>query len=205
MPINEKEDFTILSAYNSYFTGRSHGIEGIELECKGMGTQDNPIIITSSENLPKVLTISKSNQHIVIRNLNLRFIGLYSCKNITIEKCKFEAFKLFHCSDFKIKNSSFGKFSLKECHDIEVEGCSMNRIRIVRLLSNQINKFKNCTLDRLKEKFRNKLIFEKTNIKIIDSDFSIKNFIWNNKKEILLNSLGLIIVSILLVFVHFFL
>jgi hypothetical protein len=112
---------------------------GIEIECDGSGTNDDPLIIEPSEFLPKVIYLRHNNLFIHLRNLEKRYISLYSCQNITLTNCRLKYLDVFHCDKIILKNLSINKlFRLSSSKDVLIEDSNIEKFILKRSTSNII-------------------------------------------------------------------
>jgi len=85
------------------------------------GTQEHPIIIESSQNLPSSMKFCKSSTFIHIKNCKATKFELKRCKNLTIEKFTLNQLVLHKSSNVKIKNCIINyTLELKKCINLQV-------------------------------------------------------------------------------------
>ncbi|MHA2474419.1 MAG: hypothetical protein ACXAES_14430 [Promethearchaeota archaeon] len=133
-------------------------IEEKEIECKGSGTESDPAIIESSENLPRGLCMKNSNFFIIIQNCYLSKILLTSCQNIRIVNCNVRSITLQHSSNIFVNKSTMRRtLSLWWSNNIKIEDCNIKRVKFTTSNSNII---KNSTIKKIKYVYGNDNIFK---------------------------------------------
>lgn len=103
----------------------------LEIECKGEGTKENPIIIEPSDKIPKKFIVRVSKYHLVLKGFTSRYIFLEQCKNIVIEDTELNCLRMIHCSNIIIKNlTCFSRLALFRCEDVTIENSFIGRLRL---------------------------------------------------------------------------
>ncbi|MFX1350551.1 MAG: hypothetical protein ACFE92_17910, partial [Promethearchaeota archaeon] len=77
-----------------------------EMGWKGIGTQEDPIIIDSIGAHKLVLKLKSIDKHILLKNFMTAEIRLVKCRNITITGCKIYHLLLTACSKISVINCS---------------------------------------------------------------------------------------------------
>ncbi|MFX1488508.1 MAG: hypothetical protein ACFFBI_05130 [Promethearchaeota archaeon] len=171
------------------------------LECKGKGTEEDPVIIEPSEDLPKSFKIKNSNLFIIVRDCTLRALNFDSCKNVKLENCEFIQSTLVKCSNFRIINLTYTKkLKLNFSNDIIIEDCNIKRLDIYRSNSNVI---RDCNISKLKH-----IRSDNNNFKANELPESQKKHIEKSRYSDLIDKLSLkyfIAFVVILVFVVIFL
>lgn len=108
---------------------------------KGVGTQNDPIIIDDLSGLKPNLWIHLSSLHYVIRNVIIYKLMCINTQNITIENCKIHELEVEGCYNMKIKNNSIIWFKF-----VYSKGCVLEN-----------NFFSNESLERLENNYFDKL------------------------------------------------
>jgi hypothetical protein len=80
-----------IKIYKKIFSLKWYFFKEIELECKGEGTEQNPIIIEPTLDLPQDFDVRNNHLYINIINCKCHYISINNCKNITIEDCTFDS------------------------------------------------------------------------------------------------------------------
>ncbi|MFW9872715.1 MAG: hypothetical protein ACFFG0_06390 [Candidatus Thorarchaeota archaeon] len=137
--ISERDKFFILSYRASW------------LECKGSGTEDDPVIIEPSADLPKDFIIRNSNLYIHIKNCTIPHLTLEKCKNVMVEGCTLSICVLHKCLNITVKNSSISNFlTVYVSHGNIIEDVTINKLNIHHSNSNLVKK---CKIDNIIYKF----------------------------------------------------
>lgn len=119
-----------------------------DIECNGSGTESDPAIIETSENLPSAFGLEKSNLFIEIQNCYLDSLLLSLCQNVRIENCNTWSFAILDCSKIFVNKSTIRRtLHLVECNNIKIDNCTINRLKI-RLST--LNTIKYSTIKKIK-------------------------------------------------------
>ena len=103
----------------------------IEIECKGDGTEENPIILEPSEKIPRDFSLQVSKYHLVLMGFTSRYIFLEQCQNIVIEGTELNRLRMVKCSKIVIKNlTCYHRLTLFRCEDVTVENSFIGRLRL---------------------------------------------------------------------------
>ena len=138
--------FIIIEAHKYYRGGFTYSKK--VLECKGNGTEKNPVMIDSSQILPVVFSIRNSKLHVILRNFTAKQVSLFYVQNAKFEECKIRGLILFNSNDNKIINSTFRwNLNFNDSNNNSIENSSINKIRLNK--SNH-NRFKNCEISKIK-------------------------------------------------------
>lgn len=137
----------IIAKGHTYYRGGSY-YEKVVLECKGNGTEENPVIIDSSKKLPEDFFIQNSKLHVILRNFTAKKVTLFNVQNAKFEECNIRGLILFNSNDNKIINSTFKwNLNFKDSNNNYIENSSIKKIRLDK--SNH-NRFKNCEILKIK-------------------------------------------------------
>jgi len=149
-------------------------IEAIELECKGIGTEENPIIIEPSIKIPQIFFLKGSDIHILIKNFNSNKnkISINSCKNVNFEDCVLKSCILNHSPHTNIRNVSADYLKISYCSYTEVKDSVFKRVKIQN--STLHISFLNCTINRIRKSHTRGIDFENTTILKLYTYKSIK-------------------------------
>ena len=146
--LKKKNTFAISS---SSFT---HGNILQEIECKGSGRINDPIIIDNSavkKARLKDITLYLNKYYIIFKNLVLKKINLYDSKNVTLENCNIsKSIKLKFCSDIKIKSITVRFLRFGACQDIYIENSKIKEINLYKGYKGSVN-LKNCNYKIINE------------------------------------------------------
>jgi len=95
-----------------------------EVECKGSGTETDPVIIEPSEDLPKYqLLLEDYDIFITIQNCYLERIYLDSCQNVRIENCNVWSITIQNCSKVFMNESIIRRtLTLWESNHVDCQG-----------------------------------------------------------------------------------
>ncbi|MFW9873738.1 MAG: hypothetical protein ACFFG0_11590, partial [Candidatus Thorarchaeota archaeon] len=162
------------SIYVQYTLGTMPQIRIIELECKGTGTEENPIIIEPSDKIPQGFFLKDSNLHILIRNFNSNKYGIsiIYCKNVNFEDCLLSSCILNNSSHINIRNVSTDYLKISYCSYTDVKESVFKRVKIRNSTLNI--SFLNCTINRIRKSHTRGINFENTKILKIYTYKSIK-------------------------------
>lgn len=158
---------------------------GIEIECEGSGTKEDPLIIESSEVLPKVIYLRHNNYFIHIKNLEKRYISLYNCQNITLADCQLKYLDVGYCSKIIIKRLLINKlFRLSSSNYVLIEDSNIGKFKLKQSTSNIIknSSFKQIKKDRSPENIFESITISGVQVKEIE-ERKVPDFIkrWNIK------------------------
>ena len=103
----------------------------LEIECKGDGTEENPVILESSKRIPRDFSLQGSKCHLILRDLVSRYIFLDQCQNIVIEELVLDRLRMVKCSKIVIKDlTCYRRLTLFRCEDIYIESSFIGRLRL---------------------------------------------------------------------------
>lgn len=134
-------------AYSGFFEIDEDVIK--EFGFKGKGTESNPYIICSTENLPQEIEIYKSKYFIKIIDCDLtsHFLGLYISENIFVENCKINFCEVGSCSDISFLKCTFNDgLRITRGKAITMENCYIAQFGLFQSYSNNFIK---CEMNKL--------------------------------------------------------
>ena len=103
----------------------------LEIECKGEGTKENPIIIEPLDEIPRDFSLQVSKYNLVLKGFTSRYIFLEQCQNIVIEGTELNRLRMVKCSKIVIKNlTCFHRLTLFRCEDVTVENSFIGCLRL---------------------------------------------------------------------------
>jgi hypothetical protein len=147
-----------ITIYRKKVTPNALSFYGIEIECIGTGTMEDPVVIEPAETIPESIYLRDYSLFIQIRNLDKRYISLNRCQNITLKDCRLKYFDVFNSSNIKVENLSVTKlFRLFYSRDMLIED---SRIGKIKLKQSSSNTFKNCSFNKIKKILSNDNDFE---------------------------------------------
>ncbi|MFW9866510.1 MAG: right-handed parallel beta-helix repeat-containing protein [Candidatus Thorarchaeota archaeon] len=138
-----------------------------EFNIPGSGTEKDPYIISSTENLPQDINIYKSKYYLKFSHCDLRshFLGFDLSQNIVVENCELDYCEIgdpgycyniqfINCrfedgltisksSNIKLENCDVAGIRLTECYDNTLIKCTINELIIK---NSRANTFKTCTI-----------------------------------------------------------
>jgi hypothetical protein len=120
----------------------------IEFDCKGKGTEDDPLIVDASLNLPESFEINESEVYINITNCTISKLKISVSRNISFIDCYIDWFEISGCTKIRITNTVSGVIGLEMCNDCFLENCDIARTFAIVNSSNNI--IRNCSI---KERF----------------------------------------------------
>ena len=135
-------------------------IKRVELDCEGSGTEQDPAIITASEQLPGFFRIIDTHFYINIVNCYTSII-ISNCTNISIINCKFKLLAFEKCAKMKIRDCIIKSSSAWISSELEFEGCSFKKLKIHQ---SRVLNFTNCSIAKLKEVESRVVTFKNTSI-----------------------------------------
>lgn len=145
-----------------YITARN-----IDIYCEGAGIKDDPFIIDELFPLPKRVTIINETRSFLIKNVNLKKLGIVNCENFIFKNCKFKEFRLQKCSNILIEETIIIRETrLKNCQNITFKKCL---IRNVIMNKSNDGAFHNCYLIHLKEWMSRNNDFENNIVEFLES------------------------------------
>jgi len=109
---------------------------------EGKGTEEEPIIIASSEGLAKEFRILQSNIYIRFKDCKFDIIWLRECQNIRFENISFKKLILEKNSNIKFFECDIPFLSLSDSQDNYFERCTIESTYSVR---SNVNVFRNCS------------------------------------------------------------
>ena len=138
-------------------------LEAIELDFKGKGTKEDPIILDNAENFPDQIEIYESEKHLLIKDIIFTFtppqspnvkpslikklFGLHFSTNVIFEDCVIEYISLHSDHNIIVKNCSIKRLIINECSK-----CSFENTRITEelvLFKSVDNRFTDCEIHEL--------------------------------------------------------
>ncbi|MFW9866509.1 MAG: hypothetical protein ACFFEN_10480 [Candidatus Thorarchaeota archaeon] len=128
--------------YKNIFSATPENYEEIELDCKGTGTKEDPIIIDSLIDKSLNFDIVESEKYIVIKNSSLRFLCFYYSKNTSVINCKVRNLRLGNCENIHIEKVVCSFIEIVESHN-----CSLIESRAeetISLYKSHNNIFRKC-------------------------------------------------------------
>jgi hypothetical protein len=151
-----------IAIYVIRYAGRYPNWKRFLIECKGTGTENDPVIIEPSMNLPQAFKIQDSDLFINIKNCNLQSLIIRSSQNIKLKSCRFKFSILNYCSKIEVENLICSKYlQVNYCTNIRIEGCNIKKLKVYQSNSNII---KNCIIAKLKSTSSNDNIYESISI-----------------------------------------
>jgi len=103
----------------------------LEIECKGDGTEENPIILEPSKKIPRDFSLQGTKYYLILRGFVSRYIFLEQCQNIVIEGTELNRLRMVKCSKIVIKNlTCYHRLTLFRCEDVTVENSFIGRLRL---------------------------------------------------------------------------
>ncbi|MFX1281350.1 MAG: hypothetical protein ACFFA3_18525 [Promethearchaeota archaeon] len=128
-------------------------------ECKGNGYKDDPFIFTPQVFYMNRFSLLETVHYVIIKNFNLRYIGLARCKNKFIEDSKIKLLLLDYCSNVKIERTEVKKLWIGQVQDVLISDCTVDKINVKKSFEGGIV-FKNCAINQMKGKNLDKIKFE---------------------------------------------
>jgi len=126
----------------------------IEIDCEGIGTREDPILIDPQIDLPTNFKIFNSDLHVNIEKLDLYHIGVYRSHNISIRQSKIVALVLNRCSNMQILEVSNLKYlDLIRSDNNSIANCLIGKFKAYSSTANRIN---GCTIDKIGKYKRSK-------------------------------------------------
>jgi len=120
-----------------------------EIECKGEGTKENPLIIEPSDKIPKNFMVRGYKSNLVLKGFKSRYILVEDCQNTFIEDTELNRLRMERCSNIVIRNfTCFSKLTLYRCEDVTIESSFIARLKLFKSSDNSIT---NNFIIRLKE------------------------------------------------------
>lgn len=116
-------------------------VKETEIDCKGLGTKKDPIIIDSSLNLPQKFEIYELNLNVVMKDCTFEYFSLNFSQNFIIQNCEFKFLKLYNSINIKITNIEAGDISLRLCKNCSVEDSILEGFKLDHSHNNFV---KNC-------------------------------------------------------------
>ena len=181
--------------FRRYYEGKYPKEEITRIDFPGNGLLDDPIIVNSTEKLPRNFTLRDTDRYIVVNECNFREseygIIFESCKNVEIINCNFRDILFLNCANSSLSNCTASNLYLTETHDMSISDC---KIKGLYLNVSYKNQFNNCSLDKVINKssrgniFVNNSIPEKYIQKILGTDKTKRQL----KRIILFTIIGII-------------
>lgn len=112
------------------------------LNWNGSGTENDPMIISSTEGLPQKFLIS-SKLFIIIKDCTLEHIILYDCQHIAFENCTFDTLGILNSTEIMVKSSSLPNLNLDHCTNSYFKECSITKANNFK---SRASVFENCTM-----------------------------------------------------------
>ncbi|MFX0104364.1 MAG: hypothetical protein ACFE75_02595 [Candidatus Hodarchaeota archaeon] len=123
-----------------------------EFNFQGEGTESNPYIIDSTENLPQEIIIGKSEYFIKIINCNLtsHFLGLFELQNVLVEHCELNYCEVGYGCNIRFLKCDFNDgLRIGRSKHIQVENCIISKVVLDECYSNSLVK---CEIEELEIK-----------------------------------------------------
>jgi len=116
------------------FRGYPIQYENLELECNGMGTKDNPVVIDSFFDPKLNIEVTESDIYIIFKGCTLKFLNIYYCTNISIINCELGVLDLRNCSNIHAEEIKCSWLKMVDCYDC----------RLFKLTSTESETFYKC-------------------------------------------------------------
>ncbi len=154
-PLKEPTESFSISTFSLF-----HGNVLKEIECRGMGTKSDPIII-DSHNIKKAkvkdLTFYHNRHFVIFKNLDLKKIALYDTKHITLESYNIsKSCNLKFCSDIEMNFVSINVLKFGACQDTSIENSDIKEIDLYKGYEGTIN-LKNSRYQKISENALNQI------------------------------------------------
>ena len=135
----------------------------IELDCYGVGTMQNPVIINNLLPLPKRVSIKNYSLFFKFENLSLKKLYLEHCENFNIMNCEIDLIRMNSCTNINFSECRIPReLKLKECRNVRFERCLIRKAIVFK--SNDIV-IKNSLIIHLSNWMSKNNIYESNNIK----------------------------------------
>lgn len=128
--------------YKNIFSGTPENYEEIEVDCKGSGSKEDPIIIDSLIDKSFNFDIVESDKYIIIKNCTLRFLCFYYSMNISVINCKLRNLRLGNCENIYVEKTICSWIEIYDSHN-----CSLIESRseeTISLYKSHNNTFRKC-------------------------------------------------------------
>jgi len=113
----------------------------VELEWKGTGSVEDPLIIDGDKQLPQKIMISNSSVFINIVNCQFVSIIVDMCQNISFNKCSFEILGILRSTNIFVNQSYISLLGLAQTSKSSFKKCTISK---GFNLNNQSNIFTDC-------------------------------------------------------------
>ena len=124
----------------------------------GENSSENPVLIKSSELLPKHLKISGSILHVHLNKCSFDSLILKRCKNIKILNCTPEILQLENCSNIEVEACKINTtLRVWKSSQVKISNCSVSHFNLIRSHENHIE---NCNFDEAFSDFSSGNIFK---------------------------------------------
>lgn len=156
-----------------------------QIDCRGSGTLQNPIIIDNSLNLPNRVSIKDYNLHFNFKNLQLTKLYVENCKDFTFSNCEIDRIRMSSCSNINFTECSIPReLKLKECKNFNFKTCLIRKATVFK--SNDIG-LKDCLIIRLTDWMSKNNIFESNKIKELRTN--VKRESYNKRTSLIKNEI----------------
>jgi hypothetical protein len=134
----------------------------IEIECRGAGTKEDPVIIEPSREIPKNSYLRDYNFFIHVKNLHQKYLSLTRCQNITLKDCQLKYCHVLNCSDIRIENLSITKLlRIYSSKDVYIQDSIIGKLKLNQSNSNT---FKNCSFKQVNKTLSPDNVFESNTV-----------------------------------------
>jgi len=146
----EKNDSSVgLEPFKVIYTEKEIKELATILKWIGNGTENDPLIINSTEGLPQKFSISV-NFFLDIKDCSFDHIILYDCQNVSIENCSFNTLGVLNTSEISVKRGSLSNLNLDHCTNSYFKECTIAKVYNYK---SRGNTFENCNLtNEIKDK-----------------------------------------------------
>ncbi|MHA1671499.1 MAG: hypothetical protein ACTSV5_13115 [Promethearchaeota archaeon] len=146
----------VKSGYKTINTSR------VDVDCRGSGTLDDPVIFDSSTKLPKWFWIDNSQSHLKIYECNNYSIGLFNSQNITVKNCSLNSLHFSNCSNNIIESClKIKKLGIYMSNNNVINRSTITKLKMSRSNDNTIQE---CIITKIKYRNNNENTFIDNNI-----------------------------------------
>ncbi|MFX0024710.1 MAG: hypothetical protein ACFE9S_20550 [Candidatus Hermodarchaeota archaeon] len=139
----------LITIYQKKVYPNALSFSGIEIECPGTGTKEDPVIIEPIGSTPKTIYLRDYDIFIHMRNLDKRYISLVNCQNMILTECRLQYLDISRSSNIKIKNLSVTKLSrIYNCRNMLIEDAHIEKLKIKK---SSLNTFRKCSFNKIKK------------------------------------------------------
>jgi len=166
----------------------------LEIECKGEGTKENPIIIEPSDKIFKKFMVRGYKFNLVLKGFKSRYILVEDCQNTFIEDTELNRLRMERCSNVVIRNfTCFSRLTLYRCEDVTIETSFIARLRLFKSSDNSIT---NNFIIRLKEIGSKNNDLELNDIKKVQTSKSFNYWATEHARRFAWLIMGYVIITI---------